>query len=113
VEAVSGNGVDVNMTDNSIDRKLVRGQHARGRRPGTGSAAPNGGLFESLMTRWVIKPVHGASKEEDSSATEVALIVRFQFANPAYGLAVGQVADEMAGLMVEAFEKRARELYGR
>ncbi|EAQ90707.1 hypothetical protein CHGG_02642 [Chaetomium globosum CBS 148.51] len=34
------------------------------------------------------------------------------FSNPALGFAVGQLADEKADEMVEAFEGRARELYG-
>lgn len=65
------------------------------------------GLFESLVTRWTVQPV---GKEEEK--TDVSLDIRYQFANPAYGLAVGKVADEVAGLMVEAFERRAKELAG-
>ncbi|KAL2021516.1 hypothetical protein VTK56DRAFT_7149 [Thermocarpiscus australiensis] len=87
------------------------------------------GIFESLVTRWTVRPtaaaaaaVVGGSKkdaEEDSGGaargknwTEVTLSVTFRFANPALGFAVGQVADEMVDEMVKAFEARARELYG-
>jgi coenzyme Q-binding protein COQ10 len=59
-----------------------------------------------LGTRWTVEP---AGVEKDK--TDVRLDIRYRFANPAYGLAVGKVADEVAGMMVEAFEKRARELY--
>lgn len=82
-----------------------------------------GGIFESLTTRWTVRPVAaaagrgnglggggGAGEEE---WTEVALSVTFQFANPALGFAVSQLADDKVDEMVAAFEGRARELYGR
>ena len=87
------------------------------------------GVFESLVTRWTVKPVTrppapaptttaipglttGAAGS-DGVWTEVALSVTFQFANPALGFAVGQLADDKVDEMVQAFEQRARETYGR
>ena len=69
------------------------------------------GIFESLVTRWTVKPTAGPTTG-GGEWSEVVLSVTFQFANPALGFAVGQLADEKADEMVEAFEGRARQLYG-
>ncbi len=69
-----------------------------------------GGIFESLVTRWTVK---GVNNNGGGEWTEVTLSVAFQFANPALGFAVGQLADDKVDEMVEAFEGRARELYGK
>ncbi|KAK4192947.1 dehydrase and lipid transport-domain-containing protein [Podospora australis] len=68
------------------------------------------GIFESLVTKWTIKPV--PRKNGGDNWSEVSLSVTFQFANPALGFAVGQLADDKATEMVAAFEERARRLYG-
>ncbi|KAK0728202.1 dehydrase and lipid transport-domain-containing protein [Lasiosphaeria miniovina] len=83
------------------------------------------GVFESLVTRWTVRPVtapgsgsaalpqnNGADGSDDGCWTEVSLSVRFQFANPALGYAMGQLADNKVDEMVQAFEDRARALYG-
>ena len=70
-----------------------------------GGQKMEGGIFESLVTRWTVQPAA-------SGGSEVTLSVAFQFANPALGFAVGQLADEKVDEMVAAFEARARELYG-
>ncbi|KAL8383009.1 hypothetical protein RB595_006666 [Gaeumannomyces hyphopodioides] len=77
----------------------------------------DGGLFESLVTRWAVTPSPAPSRSSSSSSSnsdwaDVELSIRYQFANPMYQLATGSVADEVAGLMVNAFEKRARDLLG-
>jgi len=44
----------------------------------------------------------------------VALKIRYLFANPLYQVATEQFADQIAGVMIEAFEARAmRVLEGR
>jgi coenzyme Q-binding protein COQ10 len=76
------------------------------------------GIFESLVTRWTVKPTTAAvpsqqgGKEGGGEWSEVTLSVTFQFANPALGFAVGQLADDKVDEMVAAFEGRARQLYG-
>ncbi|KAK3953921.1 dehydrase and lipid transport-domain-containing protein [Pseudoneurospora amorphoporcata] len=86
-----------------------------------------GSLFESLVTRWTVRsvPVPGGTKlgglknqgggqdGGESKWTEVALSVRFKFANPALGFAVGQLAGQKVDEMVEAFEERARMTWRR
>lgn len=91
--------------------------------------APNGdtekmeGLFESLVTRWTVRNVPappgggiGLKKSQEGVGdkwTEVALSVRFKFANPALGFAVGQLAGQKVDEMVAAFEERARRTWRR
>jgi coenzyme Q-binding protein COQ10 len=75
------------------------------------------GIFESLVTRWTVRPDKAisstaAAADGGGEWTEVTLSVTFQFANPALGFAVGQLADDKVTEMVEAFEGRARALYG-
>ncbi|KAK3946059.1 coenzyme Q-binding protein COQ10, mitochondrial [Diplogelasinospora grovesii] len=72
---------------------------------------PGAGIFESLVTRWTVTPFQNNNRGEEGS--EVTLSVQFQFANPALGFAVSQLAQEKVTEMVAAFEERARKLYGR
>ena len=50
---------------------------------------------------------------EGGKGTEVRLDIRFQFVNPLYAAGSSAVSDKVAGLMMEAFEKRARDQLGR
>ncbi|KAM7196507.1 Polyketide cyclase / dehydrase and lipid transport domain containing protein [Naviculisporaceae sp. PSN 640] len=68
------------------------------------------GIFESLVTRWTVRPV---TTDMGVEGSQVSLEVKFQFANAILGQAVGQLAKEKADEMIEAFESRARQLYGR
>ncbi|AEO56118.1 hypothetical protein MYCTH_2300663 [Thermothelomyces thermophilus ATCC 42464] len=119
VEAVSGSA------DTSIPREVLRSVgYELGEECGGGRPPRMEGIFESLVTRWTVKPAgvghggggpaaRGRGEGPASCWTEVTLSVTFQFANPALGFAVGQVADEKVDEMAEAFEGRARRLYGR
>ncbi|KXX83173.1 Coenzyme Q-binding protein COQ10, mitochondrial [Madurella mycetomatis] len=113
VEAVSGDA------EPSLDGGVLRraGYQVDGGAAGRGPKTADGGIFKSLVTRWTVKPVAGRANAggggEGGESTEVTLSVTFQFANPALGFAVGQVADDKVDEMVEAFEERARRLYGR
>lgn len=40
----------------------------------------------------------------------MALHIEFQFKNPVYAALSGTIAPKMAGVVVEAFERRAKEL---
>ncbi|KAK4147075.1 dehydrase and lipid transport-domain-containing protein [Dichotomopilus funicola] len=136
LEAVSGNAT----TGISADvLRSVGYPVADGGAPATTNANTKmEALFESLATRWTVEPIVGGGggrrrpQEQDGQGqgqrqqhgggggsvpdtnwTEVTLSVSFQFANPALGFAVGRLADEKAEEMVQAFEGRARQLYGR
>lgn len=82
-------------------------------------SAPND-MFKSLSARWTLKPFHykppsgrpQTDKTEHPSRdqTEVHLMIDFNFANPVYAALSKAVAPKVAGMMIEAFEKRARKL---
>ncbi|KAF4983627.1 hypothetical protein FZEAL_979 [Fusarium zealandicum] len=77
----------------------------------SGETAPGGSgpdasaVFRSLVTRWSVRPIAGPP----APRTEVHLSIDFQFTNPLYGAVSAAVSDKVAGMMIEAFEKRARE----
>jgi coenzyme Q-binding protein COQ10 len=80
-------------------------------------------IFKSLSTRWVVKPFHykpptgmpqtDMTEEPSQDRTEVHLIIDFQFANPIYAALSKAVAPKVAGVMIEAFEVRAKYLLER
>ncbi|CAD6441831.1 84419f28-391d-48aa-89a4-cbba243af4cf [Sclerotinia trifoliorum] len=84
------------------------------------SPAAANGIFQSLNTRWSLKPFHyqppsgqpqiDKTEHEPRDQTEVHLIIEFQFANPLYTALSIAVAPQVAPKMIEAFELRARKL---
>jgi coenzyme Q-binding protein COQ10 len=44
--------------------------------------------------------------------TTVQLDIRFQFRNPLHAAVMSAVEDRMAGVMIQAFEKRIQEIAG-
>ncbi|KAG5929412.1 hypothetical protein E4U42_005984 [Claviceps africana] len=73
-------------------------------------------VFKSLVTRWHLRPLpspqQAAAATPSSPVTEVHLTIKYQFVNPLYAAVSAAVSDKMAGLMIEAFEKRALEQLG-
>jgi len=77
-------------------------------------------IFQSLSTRWTVKPFHykpptGQPRTDKTQhpardQTEVHLTLDFQFSNPIYAVVSKAVAPKVAGMMIEAFEVRARRL---
>lgn len=88
----------------------------------TGSMQKVGGndIFTSLSTRWAVKPFHfkpsNGNPRSDKTIhpprdqTEIHLTIEFQFANPIYAALSKAVTPKIAGLMIEAFEVRARKI---
>lgn len=74
----------------------------------SGGDAPGGEIFRSLHTKWTVRPVHDG--RPPPPRTEVCLALEFQFANPLYAALSAAVAPKVAGIMIEAFENRARML---
>lgn len=78
------------------------------------------GIFQSLSTRWTVKPFHykpptgnprtDMTEHAPRDQTEVHLSIDFQFSNPIYAALSKAVAPKVAGIMIEAFELRARKL---
>ncbi|KAM0286022.1 hypothetical protein ACHAQH_001212 [Verticillium albo-atrum] len=95
VEAVSG-----------ADIEPVSGAAAAAK---SGTNAGGGAVFTSLVTRWELRPLR---EDAHDPATQVDLVIRFQFANPLYSAVSAAVSDKVAGVMIEAFEKRARRILG-
>lgn len=77
-------------------------------------------IFKSLSTRWSFKPFHykpptgrpqtDMTEHPPVDQTEVHLTIDFQFANPIYAALSKAVTPRVAGVMIEAFELRARNL---
>ncbi|TAQ84668.1 hypothetical protein B7494_g7009 [Chlorociboria aeruginascens] len=80
-------------------------------------------IFQSLYTRWSVKPFHykppngqpqtDMTEHDAREQTEVHLSLDFRFANPIYGTLSKAVAPKVAVIMIEAFEVRARKLLDR
>ena len=83
-------------------------------------------IFTSLLTRWSLRefpfkpappdgttPQEGEAEQKPASPrTEVNLLIEVRFASAVYSALSQAVAPKVAGMMVEAFEKRAREVLG-
>ncbi|KAH6711261.1 dehydrase and lipid transport-domain-containing protein [Leptodontidium sp. MPI-SDFR-AT-0119] len=84
------------------------------------SPAVANNIFQSLSTVWRVRPFHykppSGRPQTDKAVlpareqTEVHLTIDFQFANPIYAALSKAVAPKVAGIMIEAFEIRARKL---
>ncbi|CAH0053442.1 unnamed protein product [Clonostachys solani] len=92
--------------------------------PGVSVEALSGGVrgepdassvFRSLVTRWQLRPLGagtGSNSSSSSPRTEVHLSIKYQFVNPLYAAVSAAVSDKVAGMMIEAFEKQARQKLG-
>ncbi|MCJ1412884.1 hypothetical protein MMC19_006984 [Ptychographa xylographoides] len=103
-------------------------QDAKGEQPASYSAELEkqaNPIFTSLLTRWSLRsfpykppPPSGKSPQEGNATapskprTEVDLHIEVQFANAVYSALSQAAAPKVAGMMVEAFERRAREVLG-
>jgi coenzyme Q-binding protein COQ10 len=70
------------------------------------------GLFSHLSTKWELVPLtsKGAAGAAGAGAeTEVRLEIRFRFQNPMHTAMMSAVEDKVAGVMIEAFERRIKE----
>jgi coenzyme Q-binding protein COQ10 len=77
-------------------------------------------IFQTISTRWTVKPFHykpptinpqtDKTQHPARDQTEVHLTLDFQFSNPIYAALSKAVAPKVAGIMIEAFEVRARKL---
>ncbi|KAL4952851.1 dehydrase and lipid transport-domain-containing protein [Aspergillus filifer] len=78
---------------------------------GVVEARSDEGIFEYLSTRWELVPE--AAGEGGEPRTTVKLEIRFEFKSQLYASMMSAVEGQMAGIMIEAFEKRVREINGR
>ena len=80
---------NVHVPDRQVDMRLVEGP------------------FSDLDGRWCFSPV-----AQDQRACKVALDLRYGFKSTALAAVVGPVFDRIAGSLVDAFVKRAEQVYG-
>ncbi|CRK01406.1 Coenzyme Q-binding protein coq10 like [Verticillium longisporum] len=99
VEAISGADLE----------PPARGPSSSSFSTSSSSSGGGGAVFTSLVTRWELRPLREDARDP---ATQVDLVIRFQFANPLYAAVSAAVSDKVAGVMIEAFEKRARRILG-
>ncbi|MCJ1478027.1 hypothetical protein MMC13_006702 [Lambiella insularis] len=122
VEAVCG---DARTT--LQEAELVHYKDSAASRPATADAASSkeqNPIFTSLLTRWSLreypykpppqsgKPQQDSAPTESKPRTEVKLFIEVQFASAMYAALSQAAAGKVAGMMVEAFEKRARDVLG-
>lgn len=69
-----------------------------------------GGVFEELRTKWTLNDL--STEEGTGSKTEVQLAIDARFKNALLGALSQAAAPKVAGLVIEAFERRAREVLG-
>ncbi|KAK2880000.1 hypothetical protein FQN49_000664 [Arthroderma sp. PD_2] len=73
----------------------------------TGSDSKGECIFEYLDTIWQLEPLKKGMN--GAERTKVDLTVRFQFRSPFHAAMMAAVENQVAGLMIEAFEKRMIE----
>lgn len=89
-------------------------------------SAGNRSIFTSLLTRWMFKefpfkppppdgktPQEGIASTPSSPRTEVNLVLEVRFASAVYSALSQAAAPKVAGMMIEAFEKRASVVLGK
>lgn len=76
---------------------------------GKQEGAPAGSPFESLVTKWTVQD---AIVKRIGTWSTVDLDLTMRLADPLVQMMLSKVVDETATKMVDAFEQRARELFG-
>jgi ribosome-associated toxin RatA of RatAB toxin-antitoxin module len=105
-EDVDGMKAEVGISFGGIRQSFTtRNDHVAGRKV---SMHLLDGPFSSLEGRWSFAPVGDASQR----ACKVELTLDYGFKNAALATVVGPVFDRIAGTLVDAFVKRAEEVYG-
>lgn len=121
VEAVSG------QTETSLDADKIKHHSPRSR--DAEDPTRRDAVLSHLLTRWTLRPfpykpppvqathpagVHKNHEETNPvgarEKTEVSLQIEYQFANPVYAALSQAAAPKVAEKMIEAFEKRVREV---
>lgn len=84
---------------------ITRNTHVEGRQLGMRLVK---GPFSQLQGDWTFTPVG----DDSQKACRVELTLRYGFSSMALAAVVGPVFDRIAGSMVDAFVKRAEQVYG-
>ncbi|KAI4155075.1 MAG: hypothetical protein LQ340_001232 [Diploschistes diacapsis] len=102
VEAVSGSDGATSLSP----QELVRWGYASAPSSGDGVGEAGNDIFRSLRTRWTLEGLG------EGRGTEVDLKIEMEWKNMFYAAMSQAAAEKVAGVMVGAFEKRAREMLG-
>lgn len=107
VEAISGDA------HTEIPASLLA-QHGLSDPGPSSSGSSDNAVFKSLVTRWTVTPDEARTKRDmyQHEWTNVRLDIRFAFASPLYAAVSSAVADKVAPIMIDAFDKRARTILG-
>jgi len=108
VEAISGDA------HTEIPASLLAQHDLSDPGPPSPSSGSDNAVFKSLVTRWTITPDEARTKRDmyQHEWTKVRLDIRFAFASPLYAAVSSAVADKVAPIMIDAFDKRARTILG-
>jgi coenzyme Q-binding protein COQ10 len=104
VESVGG------ASETSLRDEDIR-HHLQGQPPRKPDAGSDSQILTHLLSRWTLEPVAGAGGREEQ--TDVQLELSFAFANPLYSAMSSAVTPKVAGVMIEAFEKRVHSVLGK
>lgn len=74
----------------------------------------SGKMIEMTLEQGPFKHLHGFWRFDvlDTAACKVSLDLEFEFASYLIGLAMGPVFNQIANSLVDAFTRRARDVYG-
>lgn len=86
-----------------VDSKMGQDGHQGGMAGAGGKDSGKEGIFEYLSTRWELVP------DSTQKMTDVRLRIQFEFRSQFHAAVMSAVEGQMAGVMVEAFEKRMHE----
>ncbi|KAL1957582.1 hypothetical protein VTO42DRAFT_5693 [Malbranchea cinnamomea] len=75
-----------------------------------GNKEGDGGIFEYLDTMWKLTPLEG--RAIGMERTRVDLSVNFKFRSAVHAAMMSAVEGQVAGMMIEAFEKRVKAVQG-
>lgn len=75
------------------------------------ATAKDSTLFKHLVTRWKLTPL--PPSPTNTPRTQVDLSLAYAFVSPFHAAAVGTVWEKVSGMMVDGFEKRVVQVYGK
>ena len=120
LEAVAGDAVP-SIAKSQLPHYFEDPDHAHDAEKSAGNAS----IFTSLLTRWTFKefpfkpvppdgktPQEGNASEPSTPRTEVNLTLEVRFASAVYSALSQVAAPKIAGIMIDAFEKRAEQVLG-
>ncbi|KAI3396395.1 hypothetical protein diail_12203 [Diaporthe ilicicola] len=93
----------------SIEALSGRDEAAATRRDGAAASGSSSNPFESLVTKWTVRD---AIVKRIGSWSTVDLDLSMRLADPLVQMMLSRVVDETATKMIDAFEQRARDLFG-